>query len=369
MNNITNFLNEPYTAFSDHNNVSPSETTPIQRVTFLAAAGLTATFLGLFYLYDVAGKQKALNDACAASDRNKVDYLLSEGARANNPFFLKYFEKNPLIIASENASPQIVQTLIHSGANVNAQDDVGFTALMKASNRAVAELLIDNGADIHAKTIFGKTALHTAAANGKKDVVEALIAANADVNIKESFGGHTALHEALVSGNNEIAEALIEAGADTDTLTSHGSSSIELAIWFGNLEIVKLLMQKGAVVNMDKILLSAATSKDIGITKFFVDQGANINAQDNTGMTPLHFSSFQRHLVNNAKYLIEKGADVNIKSKRGYTPLDLAYMACNDELINILTSMNVQYSPSRIIPYRTYKVFERAKAMFHFRRA
>jgi ankyrin repeat protein len=84
-----------------------------------------------------------------------------------------------------------VKDLIEKGADINAKDNNGMTALMLASknNRKeiveLVELLIKNGADVNAKDIYGRTALMIASVNGHKEIVELLIKNGADVNAKK----------------------------------------------------------------------------------------------------------------------------------------------------------------------------------------
>ena len=97
-----------------------------------------------------------------------------------------------------DGSSEDVKCAIQAGANVNAKNYVGMTALMCAAmntmnNTAdvvnVVNALIQAGADINAKNYFGMTALMLAARYNTADVVNALIQAGADVNAKNYFGG------------------------------------------------------------------------------------------------------------------------------------------------------------------------------------
>lgn len=59
------------------------------------------------------------------------------------------------------------------------------------------------------------------------------------------------------------------------------------------------------------------------IFKYFISKGANINAKDDTGYTPLHVAAEKnKHWA--AKILLERGADVNIESNSKATPYSIA---------------------------------------------
>ena len=83
-----------------------------------------------------------------------------------------------------------------------------------AENGDYAEVkrLIEEGADVNAQDIDGYTALMTASANGHPEVTKLLIEGGANVNA-QSNDGETALMLALMRGRNEITQLLMEAGA------------------------------------------------------------------------------------------------------------------------------------------------------------
>ncbi len=111
--------------------------------------------------------------------------------------------------------------LIKSGANVNAKDIGGRTALMATATKSnlsssyaerlkdVAELLIKSGVEVNAKDNEGMTALMLAARWGNKDTVELLIKSGANVNAKDNEGYSALMH----AGSDDIANLLRAAGA------------------------------------------------------------------------------------------------------------------------------------------------------------
>ena len=110
------------------------------------------------------------------------------------------------------ASGQIgkVLDLISTGADVNAKNKWGETALMLAAQHGRAEavkILIEAKADMNAKSESGYTALMLAAMNGRTEAVKALIEAKADVSAKDK-GGHTALMFAAEHSHIGIVDLL-----------------------------------------------------------------------------------------------------------------------------------------------------------------
>jgi ankyrin repeat protein len=90
----------------------------------------------------------------------------------------------------------------------------------------------------------GVTPLHEAAWEGRKEVVELLIAQGADVNAK-SFLGYTPLHQAAVFGQKKVVELLITKGADVNAKANDGKTPLNWAIGSDETEIADLLRKHG----------------------------------------------------------------------------------------------------------------------------
>jgi hypothetical protein len=88
-------------------------------------------------------------------------------------------------------------------------------------------------------------------------------------------------------------------------------------------------------MSLDEELLDAARNGDTARVRELLRKGANANAKDRGGWTPLHWAAFWGH-VDVARLLLEHGADPSIRDKHGRTPLDLARATRHKEVARVI---------------------------------
>ena len=81
---------------------------------------------------------------------------------------------------------------------------------------------------------------------GNTAAVQQHLRAGTDINAKEDFGGSTPLILAAIFGQSEIVKILIDAGAELDLRNSSGGTALHQACFFGRPEIVELILNSGA---------------------------------------------------------------------------------------------------------------------------
>lgn len=130
---------------------------------------------------------------------------------------------------------------------VAAQDrEERFFDAARRGELAVIQELLEEGVAVDAKTRYGATALSFAAEKGHVDVVRALLAAGADPNVKDSFYGSTPANWTLMKmrsseAHREVLELLLDEGIED------GSGVLQMAVSFGDVELVEKLLAKSEV--------------------------------------------------------------------------------------------------------------------------
>jgi ankyrin repeat protein len=238
-----------------------------------------------------------------------------------------------LVEAVRNRDAVQVRALLAERVDANVKQPDGATALHWAAqweDLATVDLLIHAGAEVNAANDYGVTPLAVACQNGgtaSAKVVEKLLNAGANPNASLP-SGETVLMSASFAGNVDTVKVLLDRGAGVNAKeAAKGQTALMWAASQGHREVVRVLLDHGADVNARSMgqftpLLFAARRGDIELARTLIAAGADIEAKGADGSTPLLIATFRGH-VNLAKALLDSGADPNVNGL-GYTALHWA---------------------------------------------
>lgn len=269
----------------------------------------------------------------------------------------------------DDMTPSEVAIALDAGEEINQGDGNGVTPLIRAAQRtrdlAVLQLLLDRGADVNARDVCGQTALHRAVTRGFMTLgcVQLLVKAGASIDIADNAnatplslaiaarcddavtflqnnGSKIELAEGMATPlhfaaryNPEQIHNLLKRGANPNAYDGKKRTPLYWAMW-GKPEkmvlSVRLLFEGGADIewnNSDKEtpLIYALKNPLVPaeVVDILISLGANIKIKNRYGTTPLHFAA--KHSLGPEKILVllSHGADSeNFPDRAGKTPKD-----------------------------------------------
>jgi len=238
--------------------------------------------------------------------------------------------------AADDGDFDQVKSLIAKGADVNAQDDKGVTALqyaVRGDHKDVVEFLIANGADVNSKDKYSYTPLYYAIWYKNKEIVKLLVAKGADVSFAPK-DDYPPLHYAVWNGDADTVKLLVDKGAKFEVKDQDGWTAFRYAVSQANRELVEFFVDKGADVSS---LHRAGCVGDLDRVKGFVEKGTDVDTKDEMDWTPLYWAaSMGREEV--AEYLIARSADVGAEAEDKSTPLHQAAQTGAIKLVKLLIS-------------------------------
>ena len=274
--------------------------------------------------------------AAKCNDEEVFEFLIQRGS---SPEWFDDQRRTSIHYAAEGGKVRNLLRLIEHGVDVLQKDEHGYSALHLAAlngHTDCVRLLIDHGADVNEFTYPydsngfsrdpftddfsrpfdnpGCTPLLLAAENGHLQTVQVLLQNGGELNRGNEMAW-LPLHSAVSKNRTEVVKFLLKQDGDVLASTSRGTTVLHLATC---LELVMILVDRGANIQANDICgrtpLHVAAEKGIAETvNYLLDLGADINAKDKDGLSALYFALKGGH-VTTAKYLIDKGSESLLSS-------------------------------------------------------
>jgi ankyrin repeat protein len=275
------------------------------------------------------------------------------GRRGVGTTLLHYAVRNP----AGAVHVETLAYLLSKGLNPNAALSSGVTPLHLAVEKSSLEavrLLLDQGADVNAVDRLGRSALLGAAtlsssSSSSVDIVKLLIEREADVNASSVW--QSPLLAAVLSGSVQCVQALINAGADVNQMCLNavpGCSNVAAAVDAKFAQLAKLgvdtaervqalAAQCSTAQHSDKLqpLLMAAGTP--AVVRLLLAAGANVHATTAAGKTCLHIAAAAGYPAPVLCLLIKAGVNITAVDRNGRTAAELARAAGHTLAAALLT--------------------------------
>ena len=248
---------------------------------------------------------------------------------------------------------ELVECLVHHGSDINAKDFRGQTVLGALTQcrydclpTSGCQTYLENGGDPFAvDEVTGGTTLHFATIAVSLDAMDNLVNHELELEARDN-NGETPLHWAAAKGRPEVIRCLIDRGANVSAVNKKGQTPLLVSLKANHGNASEILLQHRSNVQVaDKdgntaLHLAVSVFDAPRILKQIIDNGADVNAVNACGCTPLHETAaacyYQDFDANVALFLLEAGANVDCKDEKGNTPLLIAMAKGHEKMACLL---------------------------------
>jgi ankyrin repeat protein len=245
----------------------------------------------------------------------------------------------PILYASRTGHRDLERRLIAFGVDVNVRDRYsGWDPLTYAAwngDDEITSLLLAAGARVYDTRSGDWPALFEASIQGHVEVVRLLLQ-----QVDQDDAKNVALCFAARHGHPAAVNLLLDAGAEMYAPGRFGRNALQEACGGGHLSVVRLLLERSPVEVplLDKCgnaLLTAAHEEDLGSIQLLLDNGVDVNYQNDIKWTALMVAA-QAGSVRTVNFLLDKHADPNVIDVQRKTALQKATEAGHDSVRELL---------------------------------
>ncbi len=207
------------------------------------------------------------------------------------------------------------------------KDTVLIEEMLKRPCPLTLQFLLENGLDPDQANRFKQTLLHLAAQAGQMDHIELLLDTGAKINAQD-LSKKTPLYLAVAQGHISAVKCLLANQADPSIVGIEGDTLLHVAAFYGYTPIVAMLLKYPLIHRADEDgkqpIHKAVWGHDKpDVVELLLSAGADPNALNAFGFTPLHWAAKHGHVAS-AQLLLKAGALPDLANQNHDLPFDLA---------------------------------------------
>lgn len=226
----------------------------------------------------------------------------------NKKMEVKFFSNGNYVTEHDNKN-KVIKFLIERGADINIQNNDGYTPLTYASDNDmidIVRLLLEKKVDVNVKDLCGFNAFMVACCKGKIDIIRVFL-------------------EHL----NKYPDSF-----DIYDVDQRGRTGLALACSFGHEDVAKMIISYSNTIDYTA-MFEACYRDSCDIVEFMINKGYDINKQDVHNNT-LFITACRENSKNIVKLLIKKGVNLNAQNEDGNTGFIMACIYDKTDVIRIL---------------------------------
>ena len=270
---------------------------------------------------EVEAQQEKAAQERAAQEQALLETQKTEEKTEN----LQEDSEQPVIQSESREEPEEIMALKFMPVYLFDEND---NAVLFEEEKPLTEHPAYSAKDINIVDSQGRTSLMKAAAENNIILMHQLIHSGADVNAQDNDGWTAAMFSIRYGGTDLPLRMLQESGANLKHKNKFGISALQIAARYNDDENVFAFLLKDRLATENEVRSSFITSicsqRSVSILKQFMKYGMPLNQFYSGGMTPLMFAAKNNTKTEIIDFLIKNGAEINIRSKEGKTAFDYA---------------------------------------------
>lgn len=290
--------------------------------------------------------QKAINEAVAHGNSEIVNMLLTY---CTNVSSWDSKQQSPLYTAILKQRYDMIPLLLDTGIDIDfhseSNSETALHLATKQDNIKVVRQLLEKKCNVNSLNDSNESALLIATCNGFKDIVKLLLENGGDINLADNTGHSPFFMACLYKQMSTIEIFLSNASTDINKQTDTGETPLISAVHYGDIDIVKLLLENKCDVDKHgcdgpSALHIAVIQNKTDMVLWLLENNGDVNVCDCDHQSPLHLATYlgYKHIVN---LLIKYKCDVNLCDYEHRTALHIATWENRADIVKILIDSSI----------------------------